>query len=193
MQPPNAQTSPDSKLCRAMEMSPATYLVTAPFIVPSTAVGCWPVFVRVSICAACTLRRTSVDILRHLTAFSAISDDARRDQNNQLGLVDQIVLVGKGCPHPGMSPSSEICVLLFEAVLWIMPPSANTSPSFTTTVVLTRRCWIVGELMLEEVVGTTLLTSCSISSWTRPLSLIRGVTDRMTPVSCIVIEFTIAV
>ena len=43
------------------------------------------------------------------------------------------------------------------------------------------------------MVFTTALTSCSISSCTRPLSLIRGVTERITPVSCIVIELTIAV
>jgi len=55
------------------------------------------------------------------------------------------------------------------------------------------RCWIVGESMPEVVVFTTALTSCSISSCTRPLSLMRGVTDRITPVSCIVIELTIAV
>ena len=47
--------------------------------------------------------------------------------------------------------------------------------------------------MLDDVVFTTLLTSCSISNCTRPLSLIRGVTERMTPVSCMVMEFTIAV
>ena len=46
---------------------------------------------------------------------------------------------------------------------------------------------------MDVVVFTTLLTSCSISSCTRPLSLMRGVTARITPVSCIVTEFTIAV
>lgn len=56
-------------------------------------------------------------------------------------------------------------------------------PSFTATLVATRRCRIVGELMVEVVVGTTSLTSWLMSSTTRPFLFTRGVTDRMTPVS----------
>ena len=52
---------------------------------------------------------------------------------------------------------------------------------------------MVGESIPDEVVFTTALTSCSISSCTLPLSLMRGVTERITPVSCMVIELTMAV
>ena len=100
-------------------------------------------------------------------------------------------LVRKAAPSNGMSPRIGTCVLPTESRSWIIPPSATASPSETVTVVLTRRCWMVGESMPELVVRATFDTSCSMSSRTRPLSLTRGVTERITPVSRIWTVFTI--
>src|SRR5215470_3832567 len=50
---------------------------------------------------------------------------------------------------------------------------------------------MVGEAMPEEVVVTAELTSCSMSSSTRPPSLMRGVMFKMMPVLRILTELTI--
>ena len=62
---------------------------------------------------------------------------------------------------------------------------ARLWPSFTATLVATRRWRIVGESIAEVVVGTTSLTSWLMSSTTRPFLFTRGVTERITPVSFI--------
>ena len=65
----------------------------------------------------------------------------------------------------------------------IRPPSAIVWPSFTAMELATLRSEIVGELICEEVVVETSLTSCEMSISTKPLSFTRGVTFRITPVS----------
>ena len=44
------------------------------------------------------------------------------------------------------------------SVCWISPPSRIVSPLLTLTVLLSRRCWKVGESICEVVVLTTVLT-----------------------------------
>src|SRR5215470_17178194 len=50
---------------------------------------------------------------------------------------------------------------------------------------------MVGETIPEVVVGTAVLTSCSMSSRTRPPSLMRGVMFKMMPVLRMFTELTI--
>src|SRR5581483_6370979 len=101
--------------------------------------------------------------------------------NSVLSAVLSLVL--KALPRAGMSPKSGTCERVTVLPCSISPPSASPSPLFTTTLVRMRRWRMVGESIPDEVVGTTLETSCSRSSSTRPLALIRGVIARMTPVS----------
>jgi hypothetical protein len=86
-------------------------------------------------------------------------------------------------PSNGISPRKGTWPLDASLLVWIMPPSASAWPSLTNTLVLIRRCLMVGESMVELVVVATVDTSCSISSSTRPLALMRGVMARITPVS----------
>jgi hypothetical protein len=70
-----------------------------------------------------------------------------------------------------------------EMFSWISPASPKVWPSCTATRESTRRSLKVGDC--RPVVVTpeaTSLTSCEISSVTRPPLLTRGVTSMMTPV-----------
>ena len=72
-----------------------------------------------------------------------------------------------------------------EELSWISPARPIVWPSCTTTRDWTDRSKKVGELM-PGVVGAVvsmLLTSCEMSSVTRPPLFTRGVTSVMTPVS----------
>ena len=64
----------------------------------------------------------------------------------------------------------------------IKPPSSTVWELATAIELLTLRWETVGVSVVALALGATLLISCSISSSTLPLTLIRGRTRRMTPV-----------
>ncbi len=90
----------------------------------------------------------------------------------------------KAAPITGRSP--RIGKLSFESCDFscTSPPSARVWPSFTATLVATRRWRIVGELIVEVVVGTTSLTSWLMSRTTRPFLFNGVVAQRLVRILC---------
>ena len=110
----------------------------------------------------------------HKPALGAVANDTRRNQNDQFGLLNIIVPVGECHAKPGNVTEYRY---LFAGLAGLF---LNHAAERQHLAIVDHDGGLDAPLLdgrrvdAEVVVFTTALTSCSISSCTRPLSLMRG-------------------